>query len=248
MDQSPRAAPHGFSQLATSFFAYPRPGIPRAPLLRLAGVPKKNPAGLSFYQCGAGLIFCFAKGSPDPLLIPTAKPQCTHTYSCDCENVRLGDWGIAPPQQLQTLALFSTSLLALDSAAALPDKQKNCFSIFPNPNCQSAKPLTRQSLATLLFHSRREPSKITKSASSSTPVTEQATSSRQQQNADQEVPCRTLNFLFQMQTTSAIRADKDNQDRNGVQPPKTPQDDTISCAACRMYTVINRAVKREAPK
>ena len=43
MDQSPRAAPHGFSQLATSFIAYPRQGIPRAPLLRLAGVQKKNP-------------------------------------------------------------------------------------------------------------------------------------------------------------------------------------------------------------
>ena len=48
------------------------------------------------------------------------------------------------------------SLLALDSAAALPDKQKNCFSIFPNPNCQSAKPLTRQSArnATISFASR----------------------------------------------------------------------------------------------
>ena len=43
MDQSQRAAPHGFSQLATSFLAYPRLGIPRAPLLRLAGVQKKNP-------------------------------------------------------------------------------------------------------------------------------------------------------------------------------------------------------------
>ena len=38
MDQSQRATPHGFSQLATSFLAYPRLGIPRAPLLRLAGV------------------------------------------------------------------------------------------------------------------------------------------------------------------------------------------------------------------
>ena len=31
-----RAPPHGLSQLATSFFACPRLGIPRAPLLRLA--------------------------------------------------------------------------------------------------------------------------------------------------------------------------------------------------------------------
>ena len=30
-----RAPPHGFSQLAASFLAYPRLGIPRAPLLRL---------------------------------------------------------------------------------------------------------------------------------------------------------------------------------------------------------------------
>src|SRR5690606_26441986 len=30
-----RAPPHGLSQLATSFFACPRLGIPRAPLLRL---------------------------------------------------------------------------------------------------------------------------------------------------------------------------------------------------------------------
>ena len=32
-----RAPPHGFSQLATSFLACPRLGIPRAPLLRLTG-------------------------------------------------------------------------------------------------------------------------------------------------------------------------------------------------------------------
>jgi hypothetical protein len=30
-----RAPPHGLSQLAASFLAYPRQGIPRAPLLRL---------------------------------------------------------------------------------------------------------------------------------------------------------------------------------------------------------------------
>jgi hypothetical protein len=35
-DLSPRAAPPGFSQLATSFLACPRPGILRAPLPRLA--------------------------------------------------------------------------------------------------------------------------------------------------------------------------------------------------------------------
>jgi hypothetical protein len=35
MDHSLRAAPHDFSQLATSFFACPRLGILRAPLLRL---------------------------------------------------------------------------------------------------------------------------------------------------------------------------------------------------------------------
>src|SRR3569833_2255093 len=40
MDQSQRAAPHGFSQLATSFLACSRLGIPRVPLLRLASVPK----------------------------------------------------------------------------------------------------------------------------------------------------------------------------------------------------------------
>ena len=49
MDQSPRAAPHGFLQLATSFVAYPRQGIPRAPLLRLAGVQKKSPKALPFF-------------------------------------------------------------------------------------------------------------------------------------------------------------------------------------------------------
>ena len=35
MVQRMRAPRHGFSQLAASFLAYPRPGIPRAPLLRL---------------------------------------------------------------------------------------------------------------------------------------------------------------------------------------------------------------------
>ena len=38
MDHSLRAAPHGFSQLATSFLACPRLGILRAPLLRLTRV------------------------------------------------------------------------------------------------------------------------------------------------------------------------------------------------------------------
>src|SRR5215212_3603613 len=41
MDQSQRAASHGFSQLATSFLACLRLGIPRVPLLRLASVPKE---------------------------------------------------------------------------------------------------------------------------------------------------------------------------------------------------------------
>src|SRR5512143_1530739 len=45
MDQRQRAAPHGFSQLATSCFACSRLGIPRAPLLRLASVPKSLPKG-----------------------------------------------------------------------------------------------------------------------------------------------------------------------------------------------------------
>jgi hypothetical protein len=35
MDHSLRAAPHGLSQLATSFLACPRLGIPRVPLPRL---------------------------------------------------------------------------------------------------------------------------------------------------------------------------------------------------------------------
>jgi hypothetical protein len=35
MDQRMLAPPHGFSQLAASFLACPRPGIPRVPLLRL---------------------------------------------------------------------------------------------------------------------------------------------------------------------------------------------------------------------
>src|SRR5688572_17279694 len=35
MDHWMLAPPHGFSQLAASFFACPRPGIPRVPLLRL---------------------------------------------------------------------------------------------------------------------------------------------------------------------------------------------------------------------
>ena len=38
MDHGLRAAPHGFSQLATSFLACPRLGILRAPLLRLTRV------------------------------------------------------------------------------------------------------------------------------------------------------------------------------------------------------------------
>ena len=38
-----RAPPHGFSQLATSFFACPRLGIPRAPLPRLTSFP--DPTG-----------------------------------------------------------------------------------------------------------------------------------------------------------------------------------------------------------
>jgi hypothetical protein len=38
MAHSLRAAPHGFSQLATSFLACPRLGILRAPLLRLTRV------------------------------------------------------------------------------------------------------------------------------------------------------------------------------------------------------------------
>src|SRR5919106_2120982 len=36
VDHRMRAPPHGFSQLATSFLACPRLGIPRAPLPRLA--------------------------------------------------------------------------------------------------------------------------------------------------------------------------------------------------------------------
>lgn len=43
MDQSQRAAPHGLSQLATSFLACLRLGIPRAPLLRLASVQGNSP-------------------------------------------------------------------------------------------------------------------------------------------------------------------------------------------------------------
>src|SRR5512140_1531186 len=39
MDQSLRAAPHGLSQLATSFLACPRLGIPRVPLPRLTSSP-----------------------------------------------------------------------------------------------------------------------------------------------------------------------------------------------------------------
>jgi hypothetical protein len=39
MDHSLRAAPHGFSQLATSFLACPRLGIPRVPLPRLTSSP-----------------------------------------------------------------------------------------------------------------------------------------------------------------------------------------------------------------
>src|SRR5688572_30523383 len=35
MDHWMLAPPHGFSQLAASFVACPRPGIPRVPLLRL---------------------------------------------------------------------------------------------------------------------------------------------------------------------------------------------------------------------
>ena len=63
MDQSPRAAPHGFSQLATSFIAYPRQGIPRAPLLRLAGVQKKNPNRALPYS---------ARGRPDSFALQKA--------------------------------------------------------------------------------------------------------------------------------------------------------------------------------
>ena len=43
VDQWMRAPPHGFSQLATSFFACPRLGIPRAPLPRLTSFP--DPTG-----------------------------------------------------------------------------------------------------------------------------------------------------------------------------------------------------------
>jgi hypothetical protein len=42
MDHRVRAPPHGFSQLATSFFACPRLGILRAPLLRLTSVQGKR--------------------------------------------------------------------------------------------------------------------------------------------------------------------------------------------------------------
>ena len=62
-DQSPRAAPPGFSQLATSFLACPRLGILRAPLLRLT---RSNPSA------GAGTR---ATGAPQDATAPPAFPR-----------------------------------------------------------------------------------------------------------------------------------------------------------------------------
>jgi hypothetical protein len=50
MDQWVRAPPHGFSQLATSFFACPRLGILRAPLLRLVSVQRMFPRKATLYH------------------------------------------------------------------------------------------------------------------------------------------------------------------------------------------------------
>jgi hypothetical protein len=68
--------------------------------------------------------------------------------------------------------------------------------------------LSKPKLSNIAFCARRdyffraEPLKIAKSASSSTPVAEQATSQNQQQNADQEVPRRTLNYRCQSANNS----------------------------------------------
>ena len=64
MDHRMRAPPHGFSQLAASFLACPRLGIPRVPLLRLTSSlllapfsqsSRKRPVHRYFfaYQCSS---------------------------------------------------------------------------------------------------------------------------------------------------------------------------------------------------
>jgi hypothetical protein len=90
--------------------------------------------------------------------------------------------------------------LALDSAATLPDKTETSLTqsfqtqIFKQ---QNRNPTTAAALWSRHYYCFRvEPLKIAKSASSSTPLQEQVASLRQQQNADQEVPRRTLNLLF----------------------------------------------------
>jgi hypothetical protein len=68
MDQSQRAAPHDFSQLATSFLACPRLGILRAPLLRLTRFHSKNriqPTSTTHNNLWHSLIFLLSFPHPN---------------------------------------------------------------------------------------------------------------------------------------------------------------------------------------
>jgi hypothetical protein len=70
VDHSPRAAPHGFSQLATSFLACPRLGIPRVPLPRLTSPPATpNPSRAQDRTRPAS-----PSSAPKALYLPTITP------------------------------------------------------------------------------------------------------------------------------------------------------------------------------
>jgi hypothetical protein len=170
MDQSLLAAPHGFSQLATSFLAYPRLGIPRAPLLRLASFQRKAPKS------------------------PPSNNRLTSLRTHMRERVSVGACERGSFFAESHLLTFPTShalILALDSAATPPDKQQDRLPDLSKPKLSKISFCARYYY---FFHT--EPLKITKPTSPSTPLQEQVCHYRDRQNADQEVPERTLHLLI----------------------------------------------------
>lgn len=83
---------------------------------------------------------------------------------------------------------------------------------FSKPKFSSSNPLTRCSVLVRYYFIRAEPLKIAKSASSSTPARERAYRFFGKQNADQEVPERTLRLpYFQVPTDGSVEVLKSNR-------------------------------------
>jgi hypothetical protein len=149
MDQRVRAPPHGFSQLATSFFACPRLGILRAPLLRLTSVHWKH-SEEHFH-----LMHCPTSSTLRALLAANFFLRASPNVSTNMTRHRCLSW-----RSIIDMQSLAQSTHATDRSIALPLRamialSKPIFSIInPRRNCLPRLPVPEATISFAPSHSR----------------------------------------------------------------------------------------------